>query len=98
MAFATETMSDDFIVRYAENCFGKGDLFYGAFVGLLDIRMDASASRLAGQPDFTRKGDNRPAPAARDSLCWPYGVDASSSTLAIGDFGNNRVLLSEAAP
>jgi GNAT superfamily N-acetyltransferase len=26
-------MSDDFLVRYAENCFGKGDLVYGAFVG-----------------------------------------------------------------
>ena len=25
-------MSDDFLVRYAENCFGKGDLFYGAFI------------------------------------------------------------------
>jgi RimJ/RimL family protein N-acetyltransferase len=26
-------MSDDFLVHYAENCFGKGDLVYGAFVG-----------------------------------------------------------------
>lgn len=26
-------MSDDFLVRYAQNCFGKGDLIYGAFVG-----------------------------------------------------------------
>ncbi|MBV8104285.1 MAG: GNAT family N-acetyltransferase [Hyphomicrobiales bacterium] len=25
-------MSDDFLVRYAENCFGQGDLLYGAFV------------------------------------------------------------------
>ena len=25
-------MSDDFLVRYAENCFGKGDLVYGAFI------------------------------------------------------------------
>ena len=25
-------MSDDFLIRYAENCFGKGDLLYGAFV------------------------------------------------------------------
>jgi GNAT superfamily N-acetyltransferase len=25
-------MSDDFIVRYAEHCFGQGDLLYGAFV------------------------------------------------------------------
>jgi GNAT superfamily N-acetyltransferase len=25
-------MSDDFLTRYAENCFGKGDLLYGAFI------------------------------------------------------------------
>jgi len=25
-------MSDDFLVRYSENCFGKGDLVYGAFI------------------------------------------------------------------
>ena len=25
-------VSDDFLVHYAENCFGKGDLLYGAFV------------------------------------------------------------------
>ena len=25
-------MSDEFLARYAENCFGKGDLIYGAFV------------------------------------------------------------------
>lgn len=25
-------MSDEFLVHYAENCFGKGDLLYGAFV------------------------------------------------------------------
>jgi GNAT superfamily N-acetyltransferase len=26
-------MSDDFLVHYAEHCFGQGDLLYGAFVG-----------------------------------------------------------------
>jgi GNAT superfamily N-acetyltransferase len=25
-------MSDEFLARYAENCFGKGDLLYGAFI------------------------------------------------------------------
>ena len=25
-------MSDEFLVRYAEHCFGKGDLIYGAFI------------------------------------------------------------------
>jgi len=38
-------MSDDFIVRYAENCFGQGDLLYGAFVdghmcGAAELRSD----------------------------------------------------------
>ena len=38
-------MSDDFIVRYAENCFGHGDLLYGAFVdghmcGAAELRSD----------------------------------------------------------
>jgi GNAT superfamily N-acetyltransferase len=36
-------MSDDFLVRYAENCFGKGDLLYGAFadgklIGAAELR------------------------------------------------------------
>jgi len=63
-----------------------------------DLGMSASASRLAGQRDFSDKGDNRWAPAARDSLCWPYGLAARGSTLAIADSGNNRVLLWELAP
>ena len=25
-------MSDDFLIRYAQNCFGEGDLVYGAFI------------------------------------------------------------------
>src|SRR5208283_991186 len=38
-------MSDDFLVHYAENCFGKGDLVYGAFVdggmvGAAELRSD----------------------------------------------------------
>jgi hypothetical protein len=63
-----------------------------------ELAMGANASRLAGQRDFTQKGDNRWAPAVRDSLCWPYGVAACGSTLAIADSGNNRVLLWEASP
>jgi len=36
-------MSDEFLARYAENCFGKGDLLYGAFadrklVGAAELR------------------------------------------------------------
>ena len=38
-------MSDDFIVHYAENCFGQGDLLYGAFIdghmcGAAELRSD----------------------------------------------------------
>ena len=38
-------MSDDFIIRYAEHCFGKGDLLYGAFIdghmcGAAELRSD----------------------------------------------------------
>ena len=63
-----------------------------------DVRMGASAWRLAGQGDFTQKGDNRWVPAARDNLRWPYGVAACGSSLAMADSGNNRVLLWEASP
>ena len=64
---------------------------------LAELGMGASASRLAGQHDFTDKGDNRWGAPARDSLCWPYNVSASGDTLVISDSGNNRVLLWEAA-
>ena len=65
---------------------------------LATLAMGAVATQLAGQSGFADKGDNRWAPAGRDSLCWPYGVAACGSTLAIADSGNNRVLLWEAAP
>jgi hypothetical protein len=62
------------------------------------LAMGAAATRLAGQRDFTEKGDNRWRPPARDSLCWPYGVAACDGTLIIADSGNNRVLLWETVP
>jgi hypothetical protein len=52
---------------------------------------------LAGQRSFSDKGDNRWAAAARDSVCWPYGLSACASTLVVADSGNNRVLLWESA-
>jgi hypothetical protein len=61
------------------------------------LGMGADATWLAGQPSFTDKGDNRWAPAVRDSLCWPYGISACGSTAAVADSGNNRILLWEAA-
>ncbi len=63
-----------------------------------ELAMGAAASRLAGQHDFTRKGDNRWRPPVRDSVCWPYDVAACDETLVIADSGNSRVLLWEAAP
>jgi hypothetical protein len=63
-----------------------------------DLAMDAAATRLAGQRDFTDKGDNRWSLPVRDSLCWPYNVAACGDMAVIADSGNNRVLLWEAAP
>jgi hypothetical protein len=60
------------------------------------LAMGVEARWLAGQPTFADKGDNRWAPPARDSVCWPYGVSMSGSTVAIADSGNNRLLLWEA--
>lgn len=56
-------------------------------------RHGAPAARLAGQPDWTAKGDNRWRPATRDSLCWPYGLASNGQDAIIADAGNNRVLL-----
>jgi NHL repeat len=53
----------------------------------------APAVRLAGQQDWTAKGDNRWQPATRDSLCWPYGLACDRERAVIADAGNNRVLL-----
>jgi len=64
---------------------------------LSNLEMDAAATGLAGQPGFADKGDNRWRFAARDSLCWPFGLAASGSLLAVADTGNNRVLLWETA-
>ena len=55
----------------------------------------AGPTRLAGQYRFEDKGDNRWQAASRDSLCWPYGVGACGSLLAVADSGNNRILLWE---
>jgi hypothetical protein len=52
-----------------------------------------AASRLAGQPQWDAKGDNRWKPPARDSLCWPYGLASDGTFAIIADAGNNRVLL-----
>lgn len=65
---------------------------------LKGLAMDAPATGLAAQPGFADKGDNRWRFAARDSVCWPFGLAASGTTLAVADTGNNRVLLWETGP
>lgn len=62
------------------------------------LAMDAPATSLAGQPHFGAKGDNRWQPPVRDSLCWPYGLNAAGNTIVVADSGNNRVVLWELAP
>src|SRR6185437_3025247 len=69
-------MSDDFLVRYSENCFGKGDLVYGAFiagklVGAAELRSnqaiwsDQAHSARRHQP--RRRNDRDRLPARK---CW----------------------------
>ncbi|MBX3221770.1 MAG: hypothetical protein KF795_14735 [Labilithrix sp.] len=58
------------------------------------------ARRLSAQPSFETKGDNRWSMPARDSVCWPYGVQVHRRVdgrrlAVIADSGNNRVLLWE---
>jgi len=62
------------------------------------LAMGATATRLAGQHDFTAKGDNRWDVPRRDSLCWPYDVGCCGDGAVIADSGNNRVLLWQAGP
>jgi hypothetical protein len=62
-------------------------------LGWSELVAGAGAERLAGQPDFAAKGDNRWQPVARDSLCWPYAVTVCGELAVIADSGNNRVLL-----
>jgi hypothetical protein len=57
------------------------------------LAMGAGATGLAGQAEWSARGDNRWQPAARDSLCWPNGVAARDGMLAVADTGNNRVVL-----
>lgn len=63
----------------------------------LGQRNMSTRDETAGKPARVDKGDNRRAPAAGDSLCWPYRVAACGPALAFVDSDNNRVLLREAS-
>lgn len=53
----------------------------------------AAARLLAGQYTFQDKGDNRWKLPVRDSMSWPYGLNAKGDTLLVCDSGNSRALL-----
>jgi hypothetical protein len=89
MPYALATVGDRLVV---------GDTANSRLLGFSEGAMGAHADRLTGQPDFASKGDNRWGSPARDSLCWPYGLSAQGSTVAVADSGNNRVLIWRAAP
>jgi GNAT superfamily N-acetyltransferase len=46
-------MSDDFVAHYAENCFGKGDLVFGAFI---DGRLRGAAELRSKEAIWTEQG------------------------------------------
>ena len=58
----------------------------------------APADEVLGQDGFDGGGENRWESVRDDTLCWPYGIALSGSTLAVADSGNNRVMLWELAP
>ncbi|MEL6342419.1 MAG: hypothetical protein AAFV53_04760 [Myxococcota bacterium] len=53
----------------------------------------APASHMSGQPHWRAKGDNRWQAPARDSVCWPYGIQAIGNRVVLADTGNHRVVL-----
>ena len=78
-------MSDEFLSRYAENCFGKGDLLYGAFV---DGKMAGAAELRSNQAIWSeqaRFGRHIHAEAA-------FSVDDSYRRRGIGEKLFKRIL------
>ena len=65
-------MSDDFIVHYAESCFGQGDLVFGAFV-------DGRCAGRANCAPARRSGPNRRRSSA---ISTPRRLSASKNPIA----------------
>jgi hypothetical protein len=86
MPYALTTVSDWLVVADTAN--SRLVAWPGA-----GIRDGAPAQRLAGQDDWRAKGENRWHCAARDGLCWPYGLAATDRYAVVADAGNNRILL-----
>ena len=57
------------------------------------LQTGSAAVALAGQEHFGQKGDNRWGDIARDSLCWPYGLQILGNLAVVADTGNHRILL-----
>lgn len=78
-------MSDEFLVHYAENCFGKGDLVYGAFV---DGTMIGAAELRSNQPIWSEQ-----APFGRDIRAEAaFSVEEGYRRRGIGEKLFKRVL------
>lgn len=78
-------MSDDFLVHYAENCFGKGDLLYGAFVG---SKLIGAAELRSNQAIWSEQ-----APFARDIRAEAaFSVDGRYRRRGIGEKLFKRIL------
>ena len=78
-------MSDDFLAHYAENCFGKGDLIYGAFV---DSRLVGAAELRSNQAIWSEQapfGRNIHAEAA-------FSVDERYRRRGVGEKLFKRIL------
>jgi GNAT superfamily N-acetyltransferase len=78
-------MSDEFLARYAENCFGKGDLIYGAFI---DGKLVGAAELRSNQAIWSEQapfGRHIHAEAA-------FSVDTRYRRRGIGEKLFNRIL------
>ena len=82
-------MSDDFLVHYAEHCFGQGDLLYGAFI-------DGRARRRGGAAlQHRRSGASRPRSAGTSMPRRPFRsrkaiAGAASARNSSGAFSARR--------
>ncbi|MED5374434.1 MAG: hypothetical protein VX899_25675 [Myxococcota bacterium] len=70
-----------------------GDTANSRLVGFTRMETGAPAAALSAQPHFKTKGDNRWGPTVRDSICWPYGIQAIGEMVVLADTGNHRILL-----
>ncbi|HEV2637780.1 MAG TPA: NHL repeat-containing protein [Actinocrinis sp.] len=53
---------------------------------------DRPADVVLGQPEATRRGENRDRGVGPDSFRWPHGVAGTDGLLLVADAGNHRVL------